>query len=276
MKLRKRLAAAMRDWLRPDRAEFLLAREALAAGVVERAAFGECLSGSERQELLTGLIREVPKGRRPGFLREVGYSRSQLMQDLFVLSELGERRDQGFFVEFGASDGVSLSNTWLLEKRLGWKGILAEPARCWRKSLAMNRACTIETDCVWSRSGEQLNFDEVSVGEFSTLSDFSQSDGHAASRSDKTSYQVPTISLNDLLIRHDAPSEPDYLSIDTEGSELAILREFDFSRYPFKVVTCEHNHTPAREQIHQLLAAAGYQRKHAELSRFDDWYVKKG
>lgn len=274
MSLRKRWEGVIRDWLRPDRAEFLLARKALAAGFVERAAFGECLSDSERLELLTRLIREVPKDFQDDFVQEVGYSRSQLMQDLFVLTEVGLRRRQGFFVEFGASDGISLSNSWLLEKRLGWNGILAEPARCWHESLTRNRTCAIDTDCVWSRSGEQLDFDEVSVGEFSTLSEFSQSDGHAEARADKTSYQVPTVSLNDLLRRHGAPAEPDYLSIDTEGSEFSILKELDFARFNFKVITCEHNYTPMREQIRQLLEQAGYRRKHVELSRFDDWYVR--
>ena len=274
MSLRKRWEGVIRDWLRPDRAEFLVARKALAAGFVEPAAFGECLSDSERLELLTRLIREVPKDFQDDFVQEVGYSRSQLMQDLFVLTEVGLRRRQGFFVEFGASDGISLSNTWLLEKRMGWKGILAEPARCWHESLSRNRTCAIDTDCVWSRSGEQLDFDEVSVGEFSTLSRFSKSDGHAEARVDKTSYQVPTVSLNDLLRRHGAPAEPDYLSIDTEGSEFSILKELDFARFNFKVITCEHNYTPMREQIRQLLEQAGYRRKHVELSRFDDWYVR--
>ena len=274
MSLRKRWEGVIRDWLRPDRAEFLVARKALAAGFVERAAFGECLSDSERLELLTRLIREVPKDFQDDFVQEVGYSRSQLMQDLFVLSELGERRGYGFFVEFGASDGISLSNSWLLEKRLGWNGILAEPARCWHESLTRNRTCAIDTDCVWSRSGEQLDFDEVDAGEFSTLSDFAQADGHAQVRAAKRRYQVPTVSLNDLLRRHGAPAEPDYLSIDTEGSEFAILKELDFDRFNFKVITCEHNYTPMREQIHQLLEQAGYRRKHVELSRFDDWYVR--
>ena len=45
------------------------------------------------------------------------------MQDLWVCYELGEKRD-GFFVEFGATNGVKNSNTWLLETKLGWKGIL--------------------------------------------------------------------------------------------------------------------------------------------------------
>jgi FkbM family methyltransferase len=274
MRLRKRMSAAIREWLRPDRAERSLARQALSVRCVERASFGECLNDDERLELLAKLIGQVPAARRPGFLREVGFSRSQLLQDLFVLSELGERRDTGFFVEFGASDGESLSNSWLLEKRLGWKGILAEPARCWHESLTRNRACAIETDCVWSRTGEKMDFDEVAVGEFSTLSEFAQSDGHAQARSEKVRYQVPTVSLNDLLHRHRAPAEPDYLSIDTEGSEFAILQGLDFTRFAFKVITCEHNHTPMREQIRQLLEQAGYRRKHVELSRFDDWYVR--
>jgi FkbM family methyltransferase len=269
-----KLHAAILEWLRPDRNQRSLARKALESRSVEPAAFGECLAGDERLELLAALIGQVPEQRRPEFLGEVGYSRSQLMQDLFVLSELGSRREDGFFVEFGAADGVALSNSWLLEKRLGWRGILAEPALCWHASLARNRGCAIETACVWSCSGEQLDFDEVDIGEFSTLSDFAQADAHAQARESKRRYQVPTISLNDLLHRHGAPAEPDYLSIDTEGSEFAILQELDFSRYNFKVITCEHNHTPMRDKIRRLLESAGYQRKHEKLSRFDDWYVR--
>jgi FkbM family methyltransferase len=274
MRFRERVAVAIREWLHPDRAERSLARKALSVRCVERASFGECLNDDERLDLLTSLLRQMPEPHRGELLAQVGFSRSQLMQDLFVLSETGVRRDAGFFVEFGAADGVALSNSWLLEQRLGWKGILAEPARCWHDSLSRNRACAIETDCVWSRTGEKLDFDEVAVGEFSTLSEFSQSDGHAPARAEKVRYQVPTISLNDLLRRHGAPAEPDYLSIDTEGSEFAILRELDFARFAFKVITCEHNHTPMREQIRQLLESAGYRRKHEELSRFDDWYVR--
>ena len=122
MKLRKRIEGAIREWLRPDRAERSLARKALSFPSVDRAGFGECLSEAERLDLLAGLIRQMPEPHRAELLAQVGFSRSQLMQDLFVLSELGERRDRGFFVEFGASDGESLSNSWLLEKRLGWKG----------------------------------------------------------------------------------------------------------------------------------------------------------
>ena len=50
---------------------------------------------------------------------------SQIKQDLFVLYYYQDT--PGYFVEFGALDGVDTSNTYLLEKEHGWKGILAEP-----------------------------------------------------------------------------------------------------------------------------------------------------
>jgi hypothetical protein len=56
-------------------------------------------------------------------------SRSQILQDLWVSYELGEKRE-GFFVEFGASNGVVNSNTWLLEKKYGWKAFWLSPIRC--------------------------------------------------------------------------------------------------------------------------------------------------
>lgn len=207
------------------------------------------------------------------FFRALKESRSQLRQDLFVLSQLDFKRG-GFFVEFGATNGVDLSNTHLLEKQFGWSGVLAEPARSWHASLKKNRSAKIETSCVWRQSGCVLKFNEAALGELSTIDSFSAADFHEKERKAGRTYDVETISLNDLLERHGAPRTVDYLSIDTEGSELEILRSFDFSRHSFTVITCEHNYTPAREEIHSLLTRQGYVRKYVELSEFDDWYVK--
>jgi len=77
------------------------------------------------------------------FVENLPFSKSQLRQELFVLGELGFKRN-GFFIEFGASNGVDHSNTYLLEKRFNWRGILAEPARIWHKSLEVNRSAFIE------------------------------------------------------------------------------------------------------------------------------------
>ncbi len=218
-------------------------------------------------------LAAMPDAHVAELLRLLPLSQSQLRQDLFVLSELGFRR-RGFFVEFGAASGKELSNTWLLEKHFGWSGVLAEPAQCWHDRLAANRGCAIDHRCVWRSTGEKLDFAEASEAEISTLSSFKGGDQHAASRRSSRHYQVETISLNDLMAEHKAPDSPDYLSIDTEGSELEILQAFDFKRHPFKVITCEHNFTSARKKIHGLLTAAGYVRKYEKISDFDDWYVR--
>jgi FkbM family methyltransferase len=207
------------------------------------------------------------------FLGVVKKSTSQLRQDLFVLCELGFKRN-GFFVEFGATNGIDLSNTHLLEKEFGWRGVLGEPARCWHRELRQSRSAAIETRCVWSTSGSSLEFNEVASAELSTIQAFSSADLHGETRKTGKKYDVETISLNDLLQAHNAPTVIDYLSIDTEGSELEILRSFDFSRRSFSVITCEHNYGPQREQINALLGKHGYVRKYQELSDFDDWYVK--
>ena len=199
-------------------------------------------------------------------------SRSQLKQDLFVLSVLGFPRE-GFFVEFGATDGVRLSNSYLLETEFGWQGILAEPARGWAEALRKNRACGIDVRCVWSSSGETLLFHETTVGELSTVDSYSASDLHADARKTGRVYEVETVSLIDLLDQHSAPETIDDLSIDTEGSEFEILSSFDFSRYSFRVITVEHNFTDQRAKIKKLLERNGYRRVHEEASQFDDWYV---
>lgn len=206
-------------------------------------------------------------------------SKSQLKQDLFALSELGFK-ENGFFVEFGATNGIDLSNSYLLEKNFGWSGILAEPAKLWHSELRKNRSGSIETDCVWRESGEILTFNEVNdnkhYGELSTIESFSSTDLHSESRKQfSNKYEVKTISLVDMLKKHSAPRKIDYLSIDTEGSEYEILKAFDFNEYDIRVITCEHNYTPLREKIFALLSKNGYVRKHSEFSLFDDWYVRE-
>lgn len=214
----------------------------------------------------------------PKFLLEINKdliakSKSQLRQDLFVLSELGFKRN-GFFVEFGATNGVDLSNSYLLEKEYGWSGILAEPAKLWHEDLFRNRTAIIDTRCVWSQTGVELLFSQAEVPELSTLNSFANIDSHALHRKNSFNYKVETVSLVEMLNQHNAPREIDYLSIDTEGSEFDILMNFDFEKYKFKIITCEHNYTESRDKIKSLLESQGYSRKLERISEFDDWYVR--
>lgn len=201
-----------------------------------------------------------------------GKAKSELCQDLFVLTQLLYRRN-GYFVEFGATDGLTLSNTHILEKHFEWSGILAEPARCWHEALFKNRSCNIETSCVWKESNINLTFNEVDIKELSTISKYSNRDLHSIFRKKHISYEVVTISLNDLLEKYDSPDHIDYLSIDTEGSEYDILSNFNFSKYNFNIITVEHNYAPIREQLYELLSHYGYRRVCENFSKHDDWYI---
>lgn len=210
-------------------------------------------------------------------LEYLNKSKSQLRQDLFVLSELNWKH-QGFFVEFGATNGSDLSNTLLLEEEFNWTGILSEPAISWREALTNNRpTAKLDFRCVWKDSGASVTFLESAEPELSTIELFRKVDMHAKSRKrSKDSYEVKTISLMDLLKEHEAPRIIDYLSIDTEGSEYEILSTFDFDKFTFRVITVEHNFTSNREKIFKLLLENGYERRLSDVSLFDDWYVFVG
>ncbi len=219
------------------------------------------------------LLYELPIQTSFRMLKYLHGSKAQLRQDLFVLAECNFKRN-GFFVEFGATNGVDLSNTHMLEKEFGWNGILAEPAKRWHADLIKNRSCKIDMNCVWQESDATLAFNETNIAEYSTIKSHSSADLHSEARKDGNAYDVNTISLTDLLKKHDAPRQIDYLSIDTEGSEFDILNAFDFGRYQIGIITCEHNHTEARSKIFSLLSRNGYVRKLEKLSHFDDWYVR--
>lgn len=205
-------------------------------------------------------------------------SKAQIFQDLYVTYKLGQQKN-GFFVEFGAMDGMFLSNTYYLESAFGWRGILAEPYPKWGHSLKTNRKAKIDQRCVWDQSGLKLEFVAATqYPELSSLAMFADTDHHAeARRVNAQTFMVDTISLNDLLAEHNAPRVIDYLSVDTEGSELAILRSFDFDRFQTRVITVEHNfRAEVRDGIRSLLESNGFVREFETFSKADDWYFHPG
>jgi hypothetical protein len=87
----------------------------------------------------------------------------------------------------------------------------------------------------------------------------------------KTTIKVQTISLLDVLDKANAPAFIEYMSLDTEGSELEILKNFDFEKYTFGLIDVEHNYRePRRSEIKKLLLSKGYIYKGA--NKFDDMY----
>ena len=204
---------------------------------------------------------------------------SQLGQDRWVLQQT-QNKLYGYFVEFGAVDGITLSNTYALEKNYFWNGIVAEPNPMHHEALHRNRNCNISTQCVYTVSNQTLSFLDCGDNNdtehaLSSLEMFADSDMHARTReSNHKKIDVSTITLVDLLAQFSAPKKIDYLSLDTEGGEYDILRSFDWSYYDISCITVEHNFTPQRDSIYELLSSLGYRRVQKAQSKWDDWYTK--
>jgi FkbM family methyltransferase len=223
------------------------------------------------------LVARVPVNQRETFqelfLKNFQDSRSQILQDIFVLAVLGSK-ENGYFVEAGASDGLDCSNTYLLEKKFGWNGLLIEPSKSSFESIRTNRSAGALNLALFSSTGKSLQFRETVSPGLSSLADFSSHDYMSEERVNQQLYQVETITLQDALDENRAPKTIDFLSLDTEGSEFEILKNFDFNTYKISVICCEHNYSKQRDSIYQLLTKNGYDRVLTEITGCDDWYIK--
>ena len=199
---------------------------------------------------------------------------SQFGQDLLALYLATPKTDK-YFVEFGASEGGEGSNTLLLEREYGWNGILCEPSKIQLELLmSLKRTSIIDTRCVYIETGSFIEFNDCTTPGLGTINAYTDSDYMAPLRQEGTKYFCETITLDDLLNHYNAPQTIDYLSIDTEGSELDILSSYSFSR-KINLLTVEHNYTESREKIYELLTAKNFVRVFEEVSSVDDWYVDK-
>lgn len=200
-------------------------------------------------------------------------SYSQLAQDLTVINFF--KKNDGYFIEIGASDGIELSNTYLLEQKYKWKGICVEPIPGRFAMLCKNRPNSLcSNKAVFGESNKTVIFDIANNAELlSGISDCIDCHMEAVN-ANKTQIVVQTITLNDLLEQFNAPPFIEYLSLDTEGSELEILKAVNFQKYTFGIIDVEHNFVePRRTQIRELLTSNGY--VFVNENRWDDHYIHK-
>jgi hypothetical protein len=254
----------------------------MAAGMTKRQSRGRLLvllvalaatllvAAEHRFGYLTGYhIPGAPLVRSPSLALDlkqaVGLEKfySQLGQDKWILGKVYPGVRDGYFVEIGAWDAEVDSNSKALEGR-GWNGVCVEPfPRNWK-----NRTCRLFEEVVYSRKGETIRF--RTAGELSGIDEHLGFWKGLVARAPAVELQTTTI--GDVLQRAGAPRFIHYMSIDTEGSELEILKGLPFDQYRVGAFTIEHNHElPKRVQIFDLLTARGY--RLARIQFVDDWYV---
>ncbi len=191
-------------------------------------------------------------------------SYSQLGQDVFVLRVLGFPHG-GYFLDSGASNGIDASNTYLLEQRFGWRGICVEPNETFFAALVKRRRAHCVNCCLYDRE------DTVAFVEAGTLGGVLADYHPRLLAQARRAYDLPagpdgvppTVgrparTIASLLEAFGAPPVIDYWSLDTEGSELRLLRSFPFDTHRVRVITVEHNRYPVRAEIRRFLTAHGY------------------
>jgi len=214
---------------------------------------------------ITSLLKALPRGAAHLSLRRALLRRalrdllrnndqshpryhSQHGQDLFVDNFIFRGRREGFFVDVGAYDGVTYSNTCFLERELGWRGICFEAnPRAHAKLVAARKALAVNAGVgAAERSLRFLSLPES--GEMgSGFLDFYppeyQRDEWVAEMCQKGGalHEVKILQFNAALQSHGC-THIDYLSIDTEGADFEILRSLDLARFKVAVVDIENNH----------------------------------
>ncbi|MDP3071623.1 MAG: FkbM family methyltransferase [Opitutaceae bacterium] len=158
---------------------------------------------------------------------------SQAGQDFWVSGEAFNGKRGGYFLDIGAHDGITISNTFILERKYAWKGICVEANPSSFSLLLKNREAKCLNICLDSKNGEV----EFALGD--KLSGIVSSDTDNPDTSDFPKIRLQTRVINDILAEHNAPSVIDYLSIDVEGAEDRVLSGLDWKAYRFNCVTIE-------------------------------------
>jgi FkbM family methyltransferase len=192
----------------------------------------------------------------------------------WLLSVFPRKMGEGFerkrwFVEAGAHNGlydpVAGGSCTLALEQAGWDGLCIEPSTYFA-NLAANRRCKVSCTALGEKDDQVKMFRQI-LGdrvELSGLLDHFQPDRRAKLRSGDMPYRdrrVVTLTLTTALAEHDAPATIEFLCLDTEGSELAILRGHDFNRYRFLTAFVEYNGVGSRrEELQSFMASRGYER----------------
>ncbi len=193
--------------------------------------------------------------------------RSQVGQDRWVCEFFNYKRG-GYFLDIGAFDGKEISNTYYLEKELGWNGICVEAGQNNYSKLIQNRNCYVLNKAIYGSNGLVKFNENWTVGKIDHKGEF-----------------IEAITFDKLLKLY-LPwgfkrriGEIDYISLDIEGGEYDALTKFPFKTHQVTLWTIEHNaHEDSgimKQKIRDLMYKNGYHLVMVKPpeAQFEDWFI---
>jgi hypothetical protein len=165
---------------------------------------------------------------------------SQIMQDRIV-SQLYNTHSlsnkQGIFVEAGAYDGETWSNTLYLERFKNWTGLLIEPSTNNYKILkSKNRNSYTLNACLSGNNKNQVQY--VEAGPFS-ITTFNKNDIN--NLKNVTCYSLAKVLKRFLGILKTNENIIDYMSLDIEGGEKSVIESFPWNDFRINLMSIEYN-----------------------------------
>lgn len=188
---------------------------------------------------------------------------SQEGEDL-ILQRIFEMKERGFYIDVGAHHPKRFSNTYLFYKK-GWRGINIEPRPESKKLFNKVRKNDINIEAAIADVPGILTY---FIFDDSALNSFDKE--LSMKRANEKKYKIikeitlNTVRLSEILNKYiDANQEIDFLSVDTEGYDLPVLRSNDWEKFKPSVILCEDAEfdfdNPGRSQIYNFLVEKNYQ-----------------
>ncbi|HEU0220868.1 MAG TPA: FkbM family methyltransferase [Paracoccaceae bacterium] len=226
---------------------------------------------AQAEQALRRAIAALPDGPERGRLIQEHWSIGQMLgrhrryfsqagQDEFLDRVVFKGRRGGIFVEIGAYDGVTGSNTLFFEMFRGWSGLLVEASPTYHAEVLRNRDIPCLHVAVAPEVGEAEFLDirkgyQQMGGLTASLGPTARRAIEADPRTEAALIRVPTRPLAEILAGQGL-SQVDYLSIDIEGGELPVLAAFPFAQFDIAAWSIEVNE--ATPEIARIMGAADY------------------
>lgn len=215
---------------------------------------------------------------------------SQNYQDTWMTAlarHNGWDKSGGFFFDLGAFDGLKCSNSALVEKQFGWRGVCVEPRPL--ASAFEQRTCLEVTRALSDVSGKEVRF----YGRPGTQ--LQHIDKQSIDSNDDKGEVIQTLSISDLLDcankssstlggdkckgvpdRIQIPNFVNFISLDVEGQGTAVLSTFPFDRVKVGAWVIERDFTNEgnNKKNHDLLAKWGYKLVQVENPGVDEYFVR--
>jgi FkbM family methyltransferase len=167
---------------------------------------------------------------------------------------------KGFFLEIGAMDGLRMSNTYYLEQ-LGWRGMCIEAHPKYAEMCIKNRPRSINIHAaVADKIRDSVDFFAAPAGAASSINEkFAKKifRKHHQNPKELVKTQVPMVTVDFVLKLHRI-KKVDYVSVDVEGTEAAVMRGFSVEKYKPRLIILEQCFLVDSPKIIEYMKSRGY------------------